>query len=62
MENLELLKKVIILQDRIIELLDKIDNLKNDCNAIKKNKQKIEEELAQLYIKYNNLEKSKRKY
>ena len=62
MENLELLKKVIILQDRIIELLDKIDNLKNDCNTIKKNKQKIEEELAQLYIKYNNLEKSKRKY
>ena len=62
MEKLELLKKVIILQDRIIELLDKIDNLKNDCNTIKKNKQKIEEELAQLYIKYNNLEKSKRKY
>lgn len=62
MENLELLKKIIILQDRIIELLDKIDNLKNDCNTIKKNKQKIEEELAQLYIKYNNLEKSKRKY
>ena len=62
MEELELLKKVIILQDRIIELLDKIDNLKNDCNTIKKNKQKIEEELAQLYIKYNNLEKSKRKY
>lgn len=62
MENLELLKKVIILQDRVIELLDKIDNLKNDCNTIKKNKQKIEEELAQLYIKYNNLEKSKRKY
>lgn len=62
MEKLELLKKVIILQDRVIELLDKIDNLKNDCNTIKKNKQKIEEELAQLYIKYNNLEKSKRKY
>ena len=62
MENLELLKKVIILQDRVIELLDKIDNLKNDCNTIKKNKQKAEEELAQLYIKYNNLEKSKRKY
>ena len=62
MENLELLKKVIILQDRVIELLDKLDNLKNDCNTIKKNKQKIEEELAQLYIKYNNLEKSKRKY
>lgn len=62
MEELELLKKVIILQDRVIELLDKIDNLKNDCNTIKKNKQKIEEELAQLYIKYNNLEKSKRKY
>lgn len=62
MEKLELLKKVIILQDRVIELLDKIDNLKNDCNIIKKNKQKIEEELAQLYIKYNNLEKSKRKY
>ena len=62
MENLELLKKIIILQDRVIELLDKIDNLKNDCNTIKKNKQKIEEELAQLYIKYNNLEKSKRKY
>lgn len=62
MENLELLKKIIILQDRIIELLDKIDNLKNDYNTIKKNKQKIEEELAQLYIKYNNLEKSKRKY
>lgn len=62
MENLELLKKVIILQDRVIELLDKIDNLKNDCNTIKKNKQKVEEELAQLYIKYNNLEKSKRKY
>lgn len=62
MENLELLKKIIILQDRIIELLDKIDNLKNDCNTIKKNKQKVEEELAQLYIKYNNLEKSKRKY
>ena len=62
MENLELLKKVIILQDRVIELLDKIDNLKNDCNTIKKNKQKIEEELAQLYIKYNNLEKSKKKY
>lgn len=62
MEKLELLKKVIILQDRIIELLDKIDNLKNDCNTIKKNKQKVEEELAQLYIKYNNLEKSKRKY
>ena len=62
MENLELLKKVIILQDRVIELLDKIDNLKSDCNTIKKNKQKIEEELAQLYIKYNNLEKSKRKY
>ena len=62
MENLELLKKIIILQDKIIELLDKIDNLKNDCNTIKKNKQKIEEELAQLYIKYNNLEKSKRKY
>lgn len=62
MEELELLKKVIILQDRVIELLDKIDNLKNDYNAIKKNKQKIEEELAQLYIKYNNLEKSKRKY
>lgn len=62
MENLELLKKVIILQDRVIELLDKIDNLKNDCNTIKKNKQKIEEELTQLYIKYNNLEKSKRKY
>ena len=39
MENLELLKKVIILQDRVIELLDKIDNLKNDCNTIKKNKQ-----------------------
>lgn len=62
MKELELLKKVIILQDRVIELLDKIDNLKNDCNTIKKNKQKIEEELAQLYIKYNNLEKSKRKY
>lgn len=62
MEELELLKKVIILQDRVIELLDKIDSLKNDCNTIKKNKQKIEEELAQLYIKYNNLEKSKRKY
>lgn len=62
MEKLELLKKVIILQDRVIELLDKIDNLKNDCNTIKKNKQKVEEELAQLYIKYNNLEKSKRKY
>ena len=62
MENLELLKKVIILQDRVIELLDKINNLKNDCDTIKKNKQKIEEELAQLYIKYNNLEKSKRKY
>ena len=62
MEKLELLKKVIILQDRVIELLDKIDNLKNDCNTIKKNKQKIEEELAQLYIKYNNLEKSKGKY
>ena len=62
MEELELLKKVIILQDRVIELLDKIDNLKNDCNTIKKNKQKVEEELAQLYIKYNNLEKSKRKY
>ena len=62
MENLELLKKVIILQDRVIELLDKIDNLKNDCDTIKKNKQKVEEELAQLYIKYNNLEKSKRKY
>ena len=62
MEKLELLKKIIILQDRVIELLDKIDNLKNDCNTIKKNKQKIEEELAQLYIKYNNLEKSKRKY
>ena len=62
MEKLELLKKVIILQDRVIELLDKLDNLKNDCNTIKKNKQKIEEELAQLYIKYNNLEKSKRKY
>lgn len=62
MEKLELLKKVIILQDRVIELLDKIDNLKNDYNTIKKNKQKIEEELAQLYIKYNNLEKSKRKY
>lgn len=62
MENLELLKKIIILQDRIIELLDKIDNLKNDYNTIKKNKQKVEEELAQLYIKYNNLEKSKRKY
>lgn len=61
MEELELLKKIIILQDRVIELLDKIDNLKNDCNTIKKNKQKIEEELAQLYIKYNNLEKSKRK-
>ena len=29
---------------------------------LKKNKQKVEEELAQLYIKYNNLEKSKRKY
>ena len=57
MEKLELLKKVIILQDRVIELLDKIDNLKNDCNTIKKNKQKVEEELAQLYIKYNNLEK-----
>ena len=28
MEKLELLKKVIILQDRVIELLDKIDNLK----------------------------------
>ena len=62
MKELELLKKVIVLQDRVIELLDKIDNLKNDCNTIKKNKQKIEEELAQLYIKYNNLEKSKRKY
>ena len=62
MEKLELLKKIIILQDRVIELLDKIDNLKNDCDTIKKNKQKIEEELAQLYIKYNNLEKSKRKY
>ena len=62
MKELELLKKVIILQDRVIELLDKIDNLKNDYNTIKKNKQKIEEELAQLYIKYNNLEKSKRKY
>ena len=62
MEELELLKKVIILQDRVIKLLDKIDNLKNDCNTIKKNKQKVEEELAQLYIKYNNLEKSKRKY
>ena len=62
MEELELLKKVIILQDRVIELLDKIDNLKNDCNTNKKNKQKVEEELAQLYIKYNNLEKSKRKY
>lgn len=62
MKELELLKKIIILQDRVIELLDKIDNLKNDCNTIKKNKQKIEEELAQLYIKYNNLEKSKRKY
>ena len=62
MEKLELLKKVIILQDRVIELLNKIDNLKNDCNTIKKNKQKVEEELAQLYIKYNNLEKSKRKY
>lgn len=62
MKELELLKKVIILQDRVIELLDKIDNLKNDCNTIKKNKQKVEEELAQLYIKYNNLEKSKRKY
>ena len=62
MEKLELLKKIIILQDRVIELLDKIDNLKNDCNTIKKNKQKVEEELAQLYIKYNNLEKSKRKY
>ena len=62
MEKLELLKKVIILQDRVIELLDKIDNLKNDYNTIKKNKQKVEEELAQLYIKYNNLEKSKRKY
>lgn len=62
MEELKLLKKIIILQDRIIELLDKIDNLKNDCNTIKKNKQKVEEELAQLYIKYNNLEKSKRKY
>ena len=62
MEKLELLKKVIILQDRVIELLDKIDNLKNDCNTIKKNKQKVEEEFAQLYIKYNNLEKSKRKY
>ena len=62
MEKLELLKKVIILQDRVIELLDKIDNLKNDCNTIKKNKQKVEEELAQLYIKYNNLEKNKRKY
>ena len=36
MEKLELLKKVIILQDRVIELLDKIDNLKNDCNTIKK--------------------------
>ena len=62
MEKLELLKKVIIIQDRVIELLDKIDNLKNDYNTIKKNKQKVEEELAQLYIKYNNLEKSKRKY
>ena len=62
MEKLELLKKVIILQDKVIELLDKIDNLKHDCNTIKKNKQKVEEELAQLYIKYNNLEKSKRKY
>ena len=62
MKELELLKKVIILQDRVIELLDKIDNLKNDCNTIKKNKQKIEEELAQLCIKYNNLKKSKRKY
>ena len=62
MEELKLLKKVIILQDRVIELLDKIDNLKNDYNTINKNKQKIEEELAQLYIKYNNLEKSKRKY
>ena len=62
MEKLELLKKVIIRQDRVIELLDKIDNLKNDCDTIKKNKQKVEEELAQLYIKYNNLEKSKRKY
>ena len=61
MEELELLKKIIILQDRVIELLDKIDNLKNDCYTIKKNKQKVEEELAQLYIKYNNLEKSKRK-
>ena len=61
MEKLELLKKVIILQDRVIELLDKIDNLKNDCNTIKKNKQKVEEELAQLYIKYKNHEKSKRK-
>ena len=38
MEKLELLKKVIILQDRVIELLDKIDSLKNDCNTIKKNK------------------------
>ena len=36
MEKLELLKKVIILQDRVIELLDKIDNLKNDYNTIKK--------------------------
>ena len=27
MEKLELLKKVIILQDRVIELLDKIDNI-----------------------------------
>ena len=36
MKKLELLKKVIILQDRVIELLDKIDNLKNDCNTIKK--------------------------
>lgn len=62
MEKLELLEKVIILQDKVIELLDKIDNLKNDYNTIKKNKQKVEEELAQLYIKYNNLEKSKRKY
>ena len=62
MEKLELLKKIIIIQDRVIELLDKIDNLKNDCDTIKKNKQKVEEELAQLYIKYNNLEKSKRKY
>ena len=36
MEKLELLKKVIILQDRVIELLDKIDNLKKVW-IIKKN-------------------------